>query len=489
MIHDFFKDMIKYLPANVVPGIVAFISIPIITRLFPPDDYGTYSLAMASAMVLITLSGWLSISVVRFYPAFEKDEKTGVFYGSIVRLTLVSVLLIGVVSFILLLLLKSSLDTKLVFTFFLSIGVFGALAVFNVFQGILMAKRQVFEFSGFAVWKSIMGFAFGLLLIVLFNMGVEGLLLGIIVSVILVVPLQWQKAIGTISVIRERIDTELFKEMARYSFPLVIGNLSAWILSLSDRYVLEIFWGSYDVGVYSAGYNIADRSIMTVVSLFMTASAPILMHIWEKEGEEESKKMNAAITRVFLLTCIPAVIGLSILSKPVLVVMTEQQYMASYAVIPFVASGIFFLGIQQRFQIGFLFIKKTGTVTFAMTASALLNLVANFLFVPKYGFVAAAVTTLMSYILLSLLIIIPSRDCFLWPFPYRTLWASLTASILMGAVVYVVYENLPGPLYLNLFLGVFSGILVYGFLLFLFREFDLSLLIDKISSYYKKLFL
>lgn len=57
MTKGFLKDTIKYLPAQIAPGIVGFVSIPIITRIFLPQEYGNYSLAMATVMVLTTLGG------------------------------------------------------------------------------------------------------------------------------------------------------------------------------------------------------------------------------------------------------------------------------------------------------------------------------------------------------------------------------------------------------------------------------------------------
>jgi len=75
MTKDFLKDTVKYLPAQIAPGIVGFISIPIITRIFLPQDYGKYSLVMATVMVLTALVGWLPMSIIRFYPAYERDKK------------------------------------------------------------------------------------------------------------------------------------------------------------------------------------------------------------------------------------------------------------------------------------------------------------------------------------------------------------------------------------------------------------------------------
>ena len=66
MSKSFLNDIYKYLPSQIIPAVVGFISIPVITRLFPPRDYGNYVLIMATTGVLLTLTGWLSILIIRF---------------------------------------------------------------------------------------------------------------------------------------------------------------------------------------------------------------------------------------------------------------------------------------------------------------------------------------------------------------------------------------------------------------------------------------
>ena len=101
------------IPAKICPGIVGFISIPIITRLFPPQDYGNYSLVMATVMVLTTFMGWLPMSIVRFYPAFEKNKKLDIFANNIVNSTLISILIIIPVFIVFFLFIQTRLTSKL----------------------------------------------------------------------------------------------------------------------------------------------------------------------------------------------------------------------------------------------------------------------------------------------------------------------------------------------------------------------------------------
>jgi O-antigen/teichoic acid export membrane protein len=470
MIKDFVKDAIKYLPAQVVPGIVGFISIPIITRLFVPEDYGNYTLVMATVAVLTTILGWLPTSIIRFYPAYERNRKLDMFYGNIINLNFISILAITLIALICLYSIKTQISSKLYLLMYFGIGVFAVTSILNVLQYFLRSKRQINWYSGFAVCKSIGSLGIALLLIFFLTRGIESLLLGAILCAVIILPLLWKKAVGNAFALHFKIDYFLTKEMLKYSFPLVAGNLAAWILSLSDRYILGLFRAAKEVGIYSASYNIADRSIMLLATLFMLASGPLSIHIWEKGGETESKEFLNKITRYFLIICIPAVIGLSVLSKPIINIMTGEQYYEGYRIIPFVAFGILFLGLQQRFQAGFLFYKRTSFITFAIVLSGLINLGLNLLFIPKYGYTAAALTTLISYTFLFLFMVVLSRRFFVWKFPFKSLVKVSLSSAIMG-IVLILANVLTDLTLINLILSVFLGGFVYLVLLFLFREF------------------
>jgi O-antigen/teichoic acid export membrane protein len=152
--------------------------------------------------------------------------------------------------------------------------------------------------------------------------------------------------------------------------------------------------------------------------------------------------------------------------------MTGQEYVMGYKIVPFVTLGVLFLGLQQQFQAGFLFYKKTGYITFSIITAGLLNLGLNFLFIPKYSYTAAAVTTLISYAFLLFLMILGSRKIFIWQFPFKSLINSIYASAIMGIVIYFLGNSLTSSVLLNLTLSVFFGGLIYFALLFLFREFQ-----------------
>jgi len=469
MIRGFIQDMAKYLPAQVAPAVVGLVSIPILTRLFPPRDYGNYVLVMATVSVMAVIVGWLSMAIIRFYPAYERDDRLQELYSTVIMWLLVSVFIMAVVFLAILIFIRSLLEKRLYSLMLIGILVFVLSASFEVLQHFLRAKRKAALYSSFTVWKNVAGLGIGISLVLLFGLSIEGLLWGSILGISLAFPILWKISIER-QPFRGIISSELTKEMAKYSFPLVFANLAAWILSLSDRYILEFFRSSNEVGIYSASYSISERSILLIASLFLLSSGPISMIVWEKEGEQKSKDFISNVTRYYLLLCIPAVVGISILSKPIIEVFTGVQYREGFRIMPFVALGGLFLGLQQRFQAGFVFYKKTHFIMSAIIVAGLVNVGLNLLFVPKYGYMAAAVTTLIGYTVLLVILVISSRKYFIWEFPFKSLGRATFAAAIMGAAIYPVGNGLTSSILINLILGICVGIIVYTLILFLMKE-------------------
>jgi len=470
MIRYLFKDMAEYFPSMAIPAIVGILALPIVTHLFPPADYGNYVLVIATVSILSTLVGWVSMSVVRFYPAYEKEGKTAEFTELTIKLTFLSIFVILVFSLCILLPLKGYIPENLYYLLSVGIIAFILTSCFDVLLTFLRIKRRIKWYSVFFMWKSITALVFGVLFVILFHLGVEGLLWGTVLSVGLVLPVLWKIAVGKLRIADKGIPLQPTIEIAKYSFPLVVGNLAAWILSLSDRYVLEFYRGTHEVGIYSISYQISEYSIIFVISLFALAFNPLAIITWEKEGEKASQKFVSKGTRYFLLLCIPAVVGISVLRNPILNVLSTPEYYAGAKIIPLVVSGVFFLGLMQRFGAGLSFYKKTGLFMFCIITSGLLNLGLNFLLIPKYGYMAAAVTTLISYAFLLVLIIFVSRRFFIWDFPFKSLGKISCASIVMGVVVYYIGNSLTSSALINLISGMLVGVTVYVVMLLLLRE-------------------
>lgn len=469
MNRDLVKDLVKYAPSQAIPALMGLVAVPVLTRLFLPVDYGNYVLVMATISVLSTVVGWLGMSVIRFYPEYERDGRLDDLFDTIVGWLFITVTALAVLYIVSLFLAKTAIGSQLYHMMFIGTVVFALTSAFEVLLNFLRAKRWAGWYSGFSIWRNTAGLGIGIGLVLSFGFGIEGLLWGSAMSMALVLPLLWKFTIGRFPRIAN-FSAELTKKMAGYSFPLVVGNLAAWILSLSDRYILEFFRGAHEVGIYSASYAISEKGILLLTSLFLLASGPISIQIWEKEGEQKSRDFVSSLTRYYLLLCLPSAVGLSVLARPIMGVLAGAAYREGFRIMPFVALGGLLLGLQQRFQAGPIFYKKTHVIMITIAFAGLVNIGLNLLLIPRYGYMAAAITTLIGYIVLLAMMVISSRKYFIWDFPFRSLGRAILASAIMAAVVYPVGNSLTSFTLLNLIVAVPLGALLYFSLLFLLGE-------------------
>lgn len=469
MIKNFIKDTLKYLPSQIIPALIGVIAIPIITHLFLPADYGGYALVINTVTILSAIVSWISMGIIRFYPTYEINGKLDKFYATTIKLLFFSLAILTSLFCGCLLLSKNFIPKDLYGLMFLGIFIFIFSSLFETLLNFLRIKRLVSWYSGIFIYKSIISLSIGLILILCFKLGIEGLLWGTILSILLILPFLWKKAVDKFS-LKYKISRDLTKEMICYGIPLMLGILAAQILNLSDQYVLSFFRSVEEVGIYSISYSIPEKSILLITGLLLLSIKPLCIHIWEKRGKEQASDFMTKTTRYFLLIVLPTTIGLVALAKPIFDLLVTKEYQAGYRILPLVTLGIFFLGLSQNFSIGLNLFKKTVLDMWAIAIATAANLGLNLIFVPKYGYIAAAITTLVGYVLMLSLRIYFSRKFFVWKFPFQSLFKCTLAALIMGIGVYFLINNLNFSIMLNLLLGILFGAMLYTFLLFLLRE-------------------
>ncbi len=467
---ELLRDIIRYAPGRMLTIVAGFAFYPVVTRLFEPAEYGKFALAIAGATLLSTFGGWTATAVIRFYPVAEKSHKRDALVAGVLRLCTVSVLTLGLLVLALILLARSRLPANGFPLLIAGLAYFAMDSFFIVLASFLRSRRQVLSYSWFIAWKLVMGMVFGVTLVVALELGVAGLIWGYCLSVALALPLLWVKVVGKKAIAWSGGEPVPAGAMIRYSFPLVGAGMAAWILSVSDRYMLEILRPSVEVGIYSVGYDIADRSIMVIVTLFAQAFTPLAVILWETQERAASQAFLSDGTRYFLLMGIPAVIGISVLREPIVHLLTTPAYYPAAEVVPFVATGVLLLGLSQRFYTVLGVHNKTLLIMYSLLSAALLNLLLNYLLIPLYGFAAAALTTLICYGLLMFAVLRMSRRLLAWSFPLGSVLRATFAAAVMGGLVHLTSNVLLSGDWLGVALGVVVGAVSYLLCLVIVRE-------------------
>lgn len=474
MLSKFLKDMARYSLSQLLPALTSFITTPILTRLFLPAEYGNWALALSvcSFLVALTVSG-LGSAVIRFYPSHKAKSSLGTFFITLFIFSTAIALVIAAISFFTLPLFAGLLPQALTKYLSLIILIFIAQSIFMICMAIIRAEEKSGVYTTFQLLLNYGGLGIGIFLVVVLDMQVDGLLLGTLLTLILIIPILYFFATKGVDIQLNNFSFQDGIHMVEYAWPLALGNVAMWGLRLSDLFIISLFATAREVGLYTVSYNISSKSIELLVSLFLLSVSPMIMNTWEKEGKAATEENLAMVTRVYLIVCLPATVGLSILSFPFVALLTSPEYYEGYKIFALVATSSFIWGLANIAQMGMAINKKTRRLGANQIIAASTHIILAILLVPRFGYAAAAATTLIGYSMLLVLHTLASRAQLPWRFPFSTLRNVVIASLGMGGAAYFVYGlagSQPNGSPLFLALSILAAVPAYFILLWLLGE-------------------
>lgn len=183
-----------------------------------------------------------------------------------------------------------------------------------------------------------------------------------------------------------------------YCIPLIPHFLSARILTRFDRIMIGSMCSTAEAGIYGLAYSLS--SLMLIVNNAILASYTPWTYQTIKKGKNlESLKKN---TNFIIL--IVAIVNLALIlfaPEAIKIFATNEYYEAIY-IIPAVSASVYFMFLFNIFANIEYYYNETKYVGVASIGAAITNVVLNFIFIKKYGYLAAGFTTLVSYILYAL---------------------------------------------------------------------------------------
>ena len=456
------------------------IVLPIITKILGAEDYGIWAQLMVTMAFIIPITTLdLPNAILRFLPA-EKDKKEiqdGIY--SVLAITIGISLIIGLI------LIFFSIPISIFFGCEkILVQIFAFVAILECINltllNIFMAFRQTKKCSFFLIFDNLGGA--GLIAIaILLGYGLLGAVLSFLIIKLITFLLMAIFIIKKISL--KNPNFLKIKEYLHFSLPLIPQGFSGSVVQFSDKYLIGFFLGTLFVGYYAPAYAIGNIIYFFVGPFFFLLPA-ILAKSYDENKINETKTYLKYSLKYFLMIAIPSVFGLSILSKQLLIILsTPEIAQQGHSVLPIIALSILLLGINGIISHIIILKKKTRVSAVIWIGAALLNLGLNFIFVPKFGIIGAAITTLIAY---TFVLISTSCYCFKnLKFKFEIGWKfilkSILASILMS--LFIFWFDPMGLL--KTMVAIVSSILLYGILIFLFKGINKNE-IDFFRGFFKK---
>lgn len=469
------RDFSIYIIAKILPGILSFAALSLYTHLLSPDEYGTYTLIFSTTVLLYSvIYNWLAAGTLRFWSSksYQKLEFMSTLMQSYIKISL----LMFVISMLGILVFWGGEQVSwIISSYFLLV----TYAFFSITQHIFTVKLEPITYAYLAISYAITSLLLGSLL-AYFGFGAVGVLAGITLGNI--IPTFFVFKGVWLPYKKETFNKDLFKKLTIYGLPLASAALLEEVTKVSDRYMLAGFHDKSQAGLYSVGYDLSANTILLIMAAINLAAYPVIIKLFETKGEKAAMAYFHDYAIVLLGLSIPAVIGLNLIGPDLIYLLIDQQYQASVLfLLPWITVATFVMGLQAMyFDIAFQLGHTVIIIAKIAIVIAIVNLVLNYWLIPIIDIQGAAIATLSSFTIGSVLSVIIGRKHFKLPFPFVEFTKILIASLIMGFCLWWM-KDLRGWGWLGLQLVV--GTLSYLIMLLAFNVLDIR---SHIKNYWNK---
>ena len=352
--------------------LLVFLLMPLYTALLSPSQYGTAELITGTANLIMPFACVGITNGIFRFAAEKGTDREGVFSSGMVLLGagLCGTVLLGAVA----LCIGAAWRTEILLV---------VLYVLFAVQGILNTLVTV---------------GFNILFLMAFDLGVTGYVLSTVVGNLLTTAFLVVSARLWRVFRLSHVSRTAMRELFRFSLPMVPTTICWLITDLSDRYLVSWFCGEAVNGVYSAAYKIP--TIVNLVSGIFMQAWQFSAVVQSADGEECSR-FYSQVFRGFLSVIFIGSGGLILLSPWLCRLLLNSAYHEAWRYMPTLLCSAALESVVSFLASVYMVRKKSMHSFLTAVAGTGLNLLLNFLFIPRTGTfggaLGAAIATLIGY--------------------------------------------------------------------------------------------
>jgi O-antigen/teichoic acid export membrane protein len=374
-------------------AVFGFISLPIITWFYSPEDIGRISLLqLLSNMCVLLFCLGLDQAYVREY--HETENKP-----ALLKAVLLPGLLLLIIALIGCLLWPNALSRALFGVDSFTISVLIAICFLATFVSrflslILRMQERGLAFSMSQLLPRLL-FLVVIFIYVLFCFGFDllHLVLAQTASIVMVtVVYAWNTRKQWIPAIDQSIDKRHLKNMLSFGFPLIFAGLASWGLVAMGRLYLRKFSTFEQLGIYSVSASAASAAIL-VQSIFSTVWAPTV-YKWEAAGINQDKIDQITEQVLALVVLLFALSGL--FSWLIVYLLPAKYSIVQFILVSCMAYPLLYT-LSEITGVGLGITRRSKLAMIASIIAALVNLLGCYLFVPIYGAAGAGISTAIAF--------------------------------------------------------------------------------------------
>ena len=382
------KNTLLLVLGNFSSKLLVFLMVPLYTSVLSTEEYATSDLLTTTINLLYPFATlMISTAVMRFCLDKLKDTRQLLSIGIWIELIGITLVAVGSIFFF------NSGELK-GFRYYFLLG-FSGYSLYTLLMEYAKGCEKVVMYSIAGVCNTIVLISCNILFLLKLGLGIKGYLMAMVAAywitiiVLFIGCKAWKDLLWP-----NKIECGYVKDMLQYSVPLVPNSISWWVSNSSDRYIMNIFRGLSELGIYSVSYKIP--SIMSTVS-------GIMISAWEMSacddfGSEKSNRFFSQIydlwVHTYLIVCTGLIFGVKILA----LILFQKEFYSAWRFVPILLFASVFNGLSSFLGTVFTAAKKTKAVFVTTMVGAGVNIVLNFVLIPLWGGYGAAIATAVGYL-------------------------------------------------------------------------------------------
>ncbi len=430
---------------------VAFLVIVWLARYFGPPVYGKWAFALNFTILFSVLADF-GFSYLSVREIARDKSKTSYYIDNIIMMKLI----LGFVALALMivtiwLLEKDHELIKLV----LFLGIYSVLNTFvRFFKSVFRANEKMQYEAASQMLQSLC--LLGLVLFLILNKGsalmvsyayIVAVLIGIVFSLAII----WRN----FSKFFLKIDLKKCKQILKKSWPFALSSVATFTYFRIDTVMLGFLKENEIVGYYNAAYNVVFIMIAGI-SLFVSAIFPLLSNLYKNCINKFESSINIFFKLIFFLS-FPVIIFFFFFSKPIISMLYGKEFVEySPLIFKILVWSVFVLYNYAVFAIGLSASDKQKFYLKGVMLGAIFNVLTNLIVIPKYSCYGAAVTTVLTEIVVCSYMVYKFLDSNKIKLPIGFIMKVTFASLGMFVMIFGLLQ-----LKINLIIAMTIGLLVY----------------------------
>ena len=446
--------------SQIIVTICGFIWTILIARYLGVDDYGIMNFAISfSGILAITLDLGISTHIIRHIATdFDSSSK---YLGNAIPLKSIFSFFTFLLTLLILIAMKCDELTIQITLLFTIERIFSSMI--GLFNGSLQAVEEgKYQAIGNTLLNTIL--LIFILISIFGNFGLYGITLSYVSANFIVVIIQYFAVKKRLSKPKFELDIEFCKKITLLSIPFALTSFFGLIFSSIDTVMLTSIISNHANGIYSAAYK-----LISVLTLFYGVYSAVVFPVMSRFFKNEKELLTVSFEKslkYLLMIIIPLSFATMIYSNDIIILFFGQEYSEASSVLSILMWTMTFFIINGLSTNLLNASHKEKTVTVTFMIAAICNFFLNLILIPKYSFDGAAITTILSDMIITVLFFYAIYK--LDSLPNKKLVFDLFKIIISSIVLYISLLLLN----LNMWIAIPVGIIIYFIVIILMKTFD-----------------